>query len=70
MLAPNLTDKDRVAIVVYAGNTGLVLPSTSGGDTPAILDALYRLEAGGSTNGGDGHRSPTRWRSSTSSPAA
>ncbi len=54
MLAPNLTDKDRVAIVVYAGNTGLVLPSTSGGDTPAILDALYRLEAGGSTNGGDG----------------
>ena len=54
MLAPNLTDKDRVAIVVYAGNTGLVLPSTSGSDTPAILDALYRLEAGGSTNGGDG----------------
>ena len=54
MLAPNLTDKDRVAIVVYAGNTGLVLPSTSGGDTPRILDALDRLEAGGSTNGGDG----------------
>jgi Ca-activated chloride channel homolog len=54
MLAPNLTDKDRVAIVVYAGNTGLVLPSTSGGDTPAILDALHRLEAGGSTNGGHG----------------
>jgi Ca-activated chloride channel homolog len=54
MLAPNLTDKDRVAIVVYAGNTGLVLPSTSGGDTPAILDALHRLEAGGSTNGGQG----------------
>jgi Ca-activated chloride channel family protein len=54
MLAPNLTDKDRVAIVVYAGNTGLVLPSTSGGDTPTILDALRRLEAGGSTNGGAG----------------
>jgi Ca-activated chloride channel family protein len=54
MLAPNLTDKDRVAIVVYAGNTGLVLPSTSGGDTSAILDALHRLEAGGSTNGGQG----------------
>ena len=30
MLAPNLTAKDRVAIVVYAGATGLVLPSTSG----------------------------------------
>jgi Ca-activated chloride channel family protein len=54
MLAPNLTDKDRVAIVVYAGNTGLVLPSTSGGDTAAILDALRRLEAGGSTNGAAG----------------
>ncbi len=54
MLAPNLTEKDRVAIVVYAGNTGLVLPSTSGADTPTILDALKRLEAGGSTNGGAG----------------
>jgi Ca-activated chloride channel family protein len=54
MLAPNLTEKDRVAIVVYAGSTGLVLPSTSGGDTPAILDALHNLEAGGSTNGGQG----------------
>jgi Ca-activated chloride channel homolog len=54
MLARNLTDKDRVAIVVYAGNTGLVLPPTPGGDTPTILDALQRLEAGGSTNGGAG----------------
>jgi Ca-activated chloride channel family protein len=54
MLAPNLTANDRVAIVVYAGNTGLVLPSTSGADTPTILDALTRLEAGGSTNGGAG----------------
>src|SRR6185295_4137871 len=54
MLAPNLTGKDRVAIVVYAGNTGLVLPSTSGSDTATIVDALRRLEAGGSTNGGQG----------------
>jgi Ca-activated chloride channel family protein len=54
MLAPNLTARDRIAIVVYAGNTGLVLPSTSGNDTTAILDALNRLEAGGSTNGGAG----------------
>src|SRR4029450_5725226 len=54
MLAPNLTERDRVAIVVYAGNTGLVLPSTAGSDTPTILDALRRLEAGGSTNGGGG----------------
>jgi Ca-activated chloride channel homolog len=54
MLAPNLTASDRIAIVVYAGNTGLVLPSTSGSDTTAILEALKRLEAGGSTNGGAG----------------
>jgi Ca-activated chloride channel family protein len=54
MLARNLTDKDRVSIVVYAGSTGLVLPPTSGGDTPTILEALQRLEAGGSTNGGAG----------------
>jgi Ca-activated chloride channel family protein len=54
MLVPNLTDKDRVAIVVYAGNTGLVLPSTSGGDTSTILEAIGRLQAGGSTNGGAG----------------
>lgn len=54
MLAPNLTSKDRVAIVVYAGNTGLVLPSTSGSDTETILEALGRLEAGGSTNGAAG----------------
>ena len=54
MLAPNLTVRDRIAIVVYAGNTGLVLPSTSGSDTTTILDALRRLEAGGSTNGGAG----------------
>jgi Ca-activated chloride channel homolog len=54
MLARNLTEKDRVAIVVYAGNTGLVLPSTPGSDTPTILESLQRLEAGGSTNGAAG----------------
>jgi Ca-activated chloride channel family protein len=70
MLAPNLTDKDRVAIVVYAGNTGLVLPSTSGSDTPTILDALRRLEAGGSTNGGAGLMLAYKWRRTTSSRVA
>ncbi len=54
MLAPNLTSKDRVAIVVYAGAAGLVLPSTSGSDTTTIVEALNRLEAGGSTNGAQG----------------
>jgi Ca-activated chloride channel homolog len=54
MLAPNLTEKDRVAIVVYAAAAGLVLPSTPGSDTVTIVDALNRLEAGGSTNGAQG----------------
>jgi len=42
--------------VVYAGNAGLVLPSTSGSEKTAILDAIARLEAGGSTAGGAGIR--------------
>jgi Ca-activated chloride channel homolog len=54
MLAPNLTHKDRVAIVVYAGAAGLVLPSTTGSDTQSIVEALSRLQAGGSTNGAQG----------------
>jgi Ca-activated chloride channel family protein len=51
-----LRPQDRVAIVVYAGAAGLVLPSTPGSDKAAILAALDRLEAGGSTAGGAGLR--------------
>jgi Ca-activated chloride channel homolog len=54
LLVDNLRENDHVAIVVYAGASGLVLPPTSGGDKPEILDALDRLQAGGSTNGGEG----------------
>jgi Ca-activated chloride channel homolog len=54
LLVPNLTANDRVAIVAYAGEAGLVLPSTSGADTETIMEAIDRLEAGGSTNGGGG----------------
>jgi Ca-activated chloride channel family protein len=54
LLVPNLTAKDRVAIVAYAGQAGLVLPATSGADTETILEAITRLEAGGSTNGAGG----------------
>ena len=54
LLADSLSARDRVAIVVYAGNTGLVLPSTPGGDKARISAALAGLEAGGSTNGGQG----------------
>jgi Ca-activated chloride channel family protein len=56
MLTDVLGDRDRVAIVVYAGASGLVLPSTPGSQRALIHGALERLEAGGSTNGGDGIR--------------
>lgn len=54
MLADQLREKDRVAIVVYAGSAGLVLPSTSGTNKTKIKEAINNLEAGGSTAGGEG----------------
>jgi len=54
LLVNNLRDKDRVAIVVYAGAAGVVLPSTSGSDKQKILEAIENLSAGGSTAGGAG----------------
>ena len=54
LLAWQLTARDRLAIVAYAGSAGLVLPPTPGDDTDTILEALRRLQAGGSTNGGAG----------------
>jgi Ca-activated chloride channel homolog len=54
LLVNNLRDKDRVAIVVYAGAAGLVLPSTCGDDKTTILNALDQLRAGGSTAGAEG----------------
>lgn len=54
LLVNNLRAKDRVAIVTYAGNAGLVLPSTRGNQKQTILDALDKLHAGGSTAGGAG----------------
>jgi Ca-activated chloride channel homolog len=54
LLVNQLRAKDRVAIVVYAGNAGLVLPSTPGSNKGAILSAIQGLEAGGSTAGGAG----------------
>jgi Ca-activated chloride channel family protein len=56
LLVNELREQDRVAIVVYAGSAGLVLPSTSGGDKQRILAALEGLQAGGSTAGGAGIR--------------
>ena len=54
LLVSQLTEQDRVAMVVYAGSSGLVLPSTTGDNKDKILSALGRLQAGGSTNGGAG----------------
>jgi Ca-activated chloride channel family protein len=56
LLVDQLDENDRVAMVVYAGAAGLVLPSTTGDNKQAIVDALERLQAGGSTNGGQGIR--------------
>ncbi|MGH8081460.1 MAG: vWA domain-containing protein [Lysobacter sp.] len=53
-LVPQLRAKDRVSIVAYAGSAGLVLAPTPGDRGGEILDALERLQAGGSTNGGEG----------------
>ncbi len=54
LLVNKLRAQDKVAIVVYAGQAGLVLPSTSGEHKGAIRDALDSLSAGGSTAGGEG----------------
>ncbi|TAL39826.1 MAG: VWA domain-containing protein [Spirochaetes bacterium] len=54
LLVNQLRAKDRVAIVVYAGAAGVVLPSTPGDKKDMILDTLENLRAGGSTAGGAG----------------
>jgi Ca-activated chloride channel family protein len=54
LLVNELRPQDRVSIVVYAGNAGLVLPSTPANQKQQILQAIDRLEAGGSTAGGEG----------------
>jgi Ca-activated chloride channel family protein len=54
MLVDQLRPQDKVAIVVYAGAAGLVLPSTAGSEKTTIKDAIDRLDAGGSTAGGEG----------------
>ena len=54
LLVQQLREEDRVAIVVYAGSSGLVLPSTRGNEKQKILSSLERLSAGGSTAGAAG----------------
>lgn len=54
LLLGRLRSVDMVSIVVYAGASGVVLKPTSGTDKITIQEALKVLEAGGSTNGGEG----------------
>ncbi|MFM8952257.1 MAG: von Willebrand factor type A domain-containing protein [Planctomycetaceae bacterium] len=54
MLVEELTENDRVSIVTYAGNAGLVLPPTTGDQKQTILAAIEGLSAGGSTHGSAG----------------
>ena len=54
MLAENLTEKDRVSIVTYAGYESVVLDGVPGNQTAKIAAALSDLEAGGSTAGAAG----------------
>ncbi|MCC6242645.1 MAG: von Willebrand factor type A domain-containing protein [Gemmatimonadaceae bacterium] len=54
LLVAQLREEDHVAIVVYAGAAGLVLPSTPGNHKARIMESIDRLEAGGSTAGGAG----------------
>ncbi len=54
ILVNELRAKDKVAIVVYAGAAGMVLPPTSGDEKKTIIDALDKLQSGGSTAGGAG----------------
>jgi Ca-activated chloride channel family protein len=54
MLTNELRSQDKVSIVVYAGAAGLVLEPTDGDNKQKIMEALDRLQAGGSTAGGAG----------------
>ena len=54
ILIEKLRPSDRVAMVVYAGAAGVVLPSTSCDNKEKIFEAFEKLQAGGSTAGGEG----------------
>ncbi|MGB5942785.1 MAG: von Willebrand factor type A domain-containing protein [Leeuwenhoekiella sp.] len=54
ILVNQLREKDKVSIVVYAGAAGVVLQPTNGDNKTQILEAMNKLQAGGSTAGGAG----------------
>lgn len=54
MLCEELNERDRIAIVTYAGDAGIKLASTPGSDQTRIMQSIEALQAGGSTNGAAG----------------
>ena len=54
LLVETLRPNDKVSIVVYAGASGMALAPTSGNEKDKIRQAIFALEAGGSTNGAQG----------------
>lgn len=54
MLVENLSSKDRVSIVVYAGEDAVILEGAKGNETNKIIEKITNLEAGGSTAGSAG----------------
>ena len=53
-LVDNLRPNDKIAIVTYAGNAGVLLESTNGSEKNKIKNAISNLKAGGSTAGAEG----------------
>lgn len=56
LLTGQLTARDHVSIVTYAGESAVALMPANGGEPGPILDAIQRLRAGGSTHGSAGIR--------------
>ncbi len=54
LLTENLTEKDTVSIVVYAGEDRVILEGANGSEKREIVNAISSLEAGGSTAGSKG----------------
>ena len=54
ILLEKIRPEDKISVVVYAGASGVVLPSTPGSEKDSIRAALDKLNAGGSTAGGEG----------------
>lgn len=54
LLLTQLDARDRISIVTYAGSTEVVLEGARGDEKEKILDAIFRLNAGGSTAGAAG----------------